>query len=127
MKQTRNTPQRSLILGLMENNYNHPTADEVYELARKQEPHISRATVYRNLNLLAEMGEIRRLSMPDGPDHFDCRMTNHYHFLCRSCKKVVDTILPYNEMLNFAEAGLPGYRTEWHRLVLVGFCPKCSG
>jgi len=61
----------------MENNYSHPTADEVYEMARKGNPNISRGTVYRNLNLLAENGEIARLNMPIGPDHYDCQTPHH--------------------------------------------------
>lgn len=126
VKPTRNTPQRALILSIMKDNYSHPTADEIYELARMQDVHISRGTVYRNLNLLSEMNEIRRLSMPSGPDHFDCKLENHYHFLCRNCKKVVDTSLPYNTTLNEATVGLPGYKTDWHRLVLVGLCSDCN-
>lgn len=58
MKQSRNTSQRQLVRDLLEGNFSHPTADEIYELARKANPSISRGTVYRNLNLLADSGEI---------------------------------------------------------------------
>ena len=64
--------------------------------------------------------------MPVGPDHFDFKMESHYHFICRKCSKVVDANIPYNEDLNGATASLPGYKTEWHRLVLVGLCPECK-
>ncbi len=123
---TRSTQQRRLIMELMEGNYGHPTADEVYELARAKEPHISRGTVYRNLNLLSEENRIRRLTMPIGPDHFDCNIENHYHFLCHSCFHVFDTNIKYKESLNADPAGMPGFRTEWHRLILVGLCPECA-
>ncbi|MEG0512241.1 MAG: transcriptional repressor [Clostridia bacterium] len=126
MKQLRSTPQRRLVLSLLEGNYSHPTADEVYEMARVKEPRISRATVYRNLNLLADNDEIGRIPMPSGPIHFDCDAKHHYHFLCRKCLKVVDTDLPYYEALNNASASLPGYTTEWHSIVLVGLCPECE-
>lgn len=122
----RNTKQRQLVLGLVTDYGTHPTADEIYEQARDRDPRISRGTVYRNLNVLSEAGEIRKLNMPTGPDHFDCRMDNHYHFLCRSCHKVVDVNLPYKEQLNEAPPGLGGYTTEWHRLILVGLCPDCG-
>ena len=127
MRQTRSTQQKRLVQALMAENDAHPTADEVYELARLHDPHISRGTVYRNLNALDEAGVLRRLGMPEGPDHYDCRTDNHYHFLCRACHRVVDTQLPYNEALNSATPGLPGYQTEWHRLILVGLCPACAG
>jgi Fur family ferric uptake transcriptional regulator len=124
--QTRKSPQRSLVLSLLKNNYSHPTADEIYELARAKDPKISRGTVYRNLNLLAELGEIRKLPMPSGPDHFDCNLESHYHFLCRRCSRVFDTPLAYNEALNQTPDAMPGFQTEWHRLLLVGLCPSCA-
>ena len=126
MPHTRNSQQRNLILSLLKDNETHPTADEVYELARTKDPRISRGTVYRNLNLLAELGEIRKFPMPSGPDHFDCKLENHYHFLCRKCHRVFDTPLVYNQALNSTPDDMPGFKTEWHRLLLVGLCPDCT-
>ncbi|NLD10790.1 MAG: transcriptional repressor [Clostridiales bacterium] len=123
----RNSQQRKLIAGIMKDNYDHPTADEIYELSRIKEPAISRGTVYRNLNQLVEMGEISKLTMPVGPDHFDCREQNHYHFLCRKCHKVFDTPLEYDDSLNVAPGSMEGFRIEGHRLLLVGLCPQCAG
>ncbi|MEG1536959.1 MAG: transcriptional repressor [Clostridiales bacterium] len=126
MKPTRNTPQRALVLRLISQNHTHPTADEIYVLARAEDPKISRGTVYRNLNLLSALGKIRRLAMPEGADHFDCVMENHYHFLCRQCHQVTDAPLPYHHAFNEPLPGLPGYQTEGHLLVLVGICPACQ-
>ena len=122
---TRNSLQRSLILSIVKENCSHLTADEVYESARAQDPKISRGTVYRNLNLLSEMGEIRRLPMPGGPDHYDCNLSDHYHFLCRRCNRVFDTPLSYNRGLNLTPEAMSGFKTEWHRLLLIGLCPDC--
>lgn len=126
MKQSRNTQQRQLVQELLENNYEHPTADEVYELARKKNPKISRGTVYRNLNALVKKGNLLKVALPVGPDHFDFETHKHYHFLCRSCNRVLNADLPYNEKLNEATASIPGCKTEGHRLVLVGLCPDCN-
>lgn len=126
MKQTRNTVQRKLVLEAVQASCDHPSADDVYERVRAADPHISRGTVYRNLNLLAAQEVILRLPMPVGPDHFDARTDRHYHFCCRACGRVMDTTLPYREDLNCADAGIPGAVTEWHRLVLVGLCPDCA-
>jgi Fe2+ or Zn2+ uptake regulation protein len=122
----RNSQQRDLILSIVRENESHPTADEVYEAARASDPHISRGTVYRNLNLLSEIGDIHKLSMPSGPDHFDHVLDDHYHFLCRKCNKVFDTSLKYKEALNETPDDMPGFKTEWHRLLLVGLCPDCG-
>ena len=103
----RNTPQRALVLEIVRANLNHHTADEIYELARERDPDISKGTVYRNLNLLSEMDEIRKLPMPIGPDHYDFNMANHYHFICRGCCQVTDATIPYHDELNNASADNP--------------------
>jgi Fe2+ or Zn2+ uptake regulation protein len=126
MKQSRNTPQRKLIVSILENNRSHPTADEIYQIARQKDAYISRGTVYRNLNFLVKEGVVLRLTTPDGPDHYDFALHGHYHFFCRKCHKVADVPLPYNEDFNRDLLGLPGYHTEWHQLMLVGLCPECS-
>ncbi len=54
--QRRNTKQRKLVLDAVRQSYNHPTADEIYNAVREQDDRISRGTVYRNLNLLADAG-----------------------------------------------------------------------
>ena len=123
----RNTRQRELIISLMRENYDHPTADEIYVLARKADPQISRGTVYRNLNLLAERGAIRRLDVIGGADHYDCRLKDHYHFVCRCCHKVFDTPIPYEDSFNRTPEPMEGFKTEWHHLLLVGLCPSCTG
>ena len=71
--------QRELVLKTLQENMIHPTADQVYELMRKEMPKISLATVYRNLNQLAEKGIIRRISGLNGSVHFDHDIEKHYH------------------------------------------------
>ncbi len=123
---SRNTRQRDLIMALMKENYDHPTADQIYELARKADPKISRGTVYRNLNLLADKGQILRLTVASGPDHYDSRLDNHYHFICRNCHKVFDTPIPYEPSFSHTPESMKGFKTEWHNLLLVGLCPSCA-
>lgn len=126
MLQTRNTQQRRLVLDMMKENYTHPTADEIYTQIRRRAPKVSRGTVYRNLNLLSEQGSIQRLTIPDGPDHYDCNTSSHYHFLCRGCSKVFDAPIPYDETLNQTPESMAGFNTESHWLILVGLCPDCQ-
>ncbi len=125
LKQTRNTKQRELVLKIIKDHPMHPTADEIYNMAREIEPKISHGTVYRNLNLLADMGKIRRLSMTYGPVHYDFNKEFHYHFLCRKCNKIFDTPIPYDNSLNQTPENMNGFKTEWHRLLLIGLCPGC--
>lgn len=126
--QVRNTQQRKLILELMTDNFSHPTADEVYELARKREPHISRGTVYRNLNFLAESGNIVKIIVPGGADHYDSKLERHYHFYCRSCRRLFDVPSVCSLTLDAipAEMEKSGFLVEGHNLIFTGTCPNCS-
>lgn len=73
----------------------HPTPSEVYEKVREKHPHISRATVYRNLNLLAERGELAHVAVPNGADRYELRCDPHYHLCCSQCGKIFDAEMPY--------------------------------
>ncbi len=122
----RHSHKRQLVYEVVQQSTDHPIADVIYERARERDASISKGTVYRNLNLLTELGEIRKLMMPLGPDHYDFNLDSHYHFICRSCNKVVDAKIPYDEKFSGVEVGLPGFKTEWHRLILVGLCADCN-
>ena len=122
----RMTRQKQLIMDIMENNYTHPTADEIYFAARTEDSRISRGTVYRNLNQMSEAGIIKKVSTPFGSDHFDSTLDSHYHFLCRKCQRVFDTDCPYSEFFDRQENSMEGFRVEEHRLIFIGLCPGCA-
>ena len=82
--------QRELILKTLKENCIHPTAEQLYELIRREEPTVSLATVYRNLNLLAENGMVKKIEGLDGTAHFDHQTFDHYHFICTKCNRVID-------------------------------------
>jgi len=126
--QVRNTSQRKLILDIMTGNFTHPTADQIYEKARAADPHISRGTVYRNLNFLVENGSIVKIEVPDGPDHYDCTLKEHYHFNCRCCGKMFDVPGSVNVQFETAsrEMESQGFFVEGHNLILSGRCPDCK-
>ena len=93
--------QREHILKTLRENVIHPTADEIYALARKGMPSLSLATVYRNLNQLAENGIIRRIDGLDGSVHFDHNLCKHYNFIFTKCNKVYD--VAYDIAPDFAD------------------------
>lgn len=86
----KRSKQREQIKQFLMTRKDHPTADVVYMNVRKENPNISLGTVYRNLTLLAEIGEIQRIRMGDGVDHFDADTSEHYHFICKECGSVID-------------------------------------
>ena len=99
--------QRELIHRIVLENPIHPTADEVYALARAQETNISLGTVYRNLNLLAQTGVIRKIGLSGMPDRFD-----------------VD--LPSLGALEEELRSLPGITVNGVLLTLTGICQACQ-
>ena len=118
--------QREHILKTLRENVIHPTADEIYALARKGMPSLSLATVYRNLNQLAENGIIRRIDGLDGSVHFDHNLCKHYHFICTKCNKVYDVaydIAPDLADKVLAETGL---FVESFDISLKGNCTNCK-
>ena len=78
MKQQRNTRQRQLVLDAVRSRQDHPTAEQIYQSVRERDAHVSRGTVYRNLNLLCEKQDIYRVVMADC-DRFDLRADPHHH------------------------------------------------
>lgn len=82
--------QRESIKNFLVTRYDHPTAETVYMEIRKEFPNISLGTVYRNLSLLSEIGEIQKISSENGPDRFDGNPAPHYHFFCTECNSVLD-------------------------------------
>ena len=82
--------QRESIKEFLMTRKDHPTADVVYENMKKIYSNISLGTVYRNLSLLSEIGEIQKLSNFGGADHFDGCVTPHCHFMCTCCGQVLD-------------------------------------
>ena len=117
--------QRAVILDFMKDRTDHPTADMVYTNVRKTLPNISLGTVYRNLVLLTELGEIKKVQVGDGVDHFDPVVDDHDHFLCTECGRVYD--LPVRETLNarhYAGSEFKGEITGY-TLMLRGVCEHC--
>lgn len=106
----------------MESN-THPTADELFQKIRIQLPTISLATVYRNLNMLASDGIIRKIEMPDMPDRFDWRMTVHDHLYCEKCGKVFDFTL--SNALDKQIEEVSGMQVKQYNLIAKGVCSDC--
>ena len=82
--------QRESIKANLMDRRDHPTADMVYADIRKIFPNISLGTVYRNLALLSDLGEIRKFAGEGGAERYDWKTEPHNHFTCRRCGCVQD-------------------------------------
>lgn len=117
--------QREAIKNYLQGCSNHPTADTVYVNLRKEFPNISLGTVYRNLSLLADLGEINRISTEDGADHFDGDTHPHNHFICRCCHQIFDLEMDNTDIvMDIASRNFSGL-IESYLLNFYGICQEC--
>jgi len=122
----KHSKQRDAIKNFLMTRKDHPSADVVYSQVREAFPNISLGTVYRNLTLLAEIGEIARIRVGDGMDHFDADISSHYHFICSECGSVIDLDMESISQINeLAGANFDG-QIAGHVTYFYGICPKCK-
>ena len=118
--------QREMIKDFLMTRKDHPTADVVYMNVRQEYPSISLGTVYRNLTLLADMGEILRLRVGDGVDHFDADTSKHYHFVCNECGQVIDLEMDnIDSIVDVAGKNFDG-EIQGHVTYFHGICEDCK-
>ncbi len=126
MKTLKYSRQRESIKACLMTRRDHPTADALYTLIREEYPNISLGTVYRNLNLLVELGEIKKLTCGDGADRFDADTSPHYHFVCKMCGKVYDLPMEHLENINqIAQEHVDG-AIDSHTIYFYGTCKSCG-
>lgn len=122
-KGTRDSNQRKIIEEYLNGNRTHPTAMDVYDHVRTIMPHVSVATVYRNLAILVESGKIQKIDT-GSRSRFDCKTEWHFHILCQSCGKIVDVehVKIPKEYFNIPE----GFELKGCNLEIIGVCPECK-
>ena len=122
----RMTQQRAVILEELAKVTSHPTADEVYDLVRRRMPKISLGTVYRNLDLLSNSGEILRIHSGGTQRRYDATVATHYHVCCSECGRIDDLDMPPLKKLERTARKECGYQISGHWLMFQGVCPACQ-
>ena len=120
--------QRASIKEYLSNTREHPTADTVYLHVREEFPNISLGTVYRNLNLLADIGEAIKISTPNGGDRFDGRTDPHYHVVCTCCGNVSDLEMSEEQIHYINQLANDNFdgSIESHTTLFYGICAECA-
>ncbi|KIR02316.1 Peroxide stress regulator PerR, FUR family [Lachnospiraceae bacterium TWA4] len=122
----KHSRQREAIMEYLSSTDEHPTADKICMAVREKYPNISLGTVYRNLALLSERGEILHLSCGDGSDKYDGNTNPHYHFVCKNCKRVYDVPMNVITSINdLAQQFIPHHIDE-HQTFFYGICNSCK-
>ncbi len=122
----RTTIQNTLVYEAVHKLQCHATADEIYAEVVKENPHISRGTVYRNLQKLSEMGKIRKREIPGGADCYDHLCHDHYHAKCIKCHRVFDVDMEYIPNLESSISDAHGFVFTGHDIVFQAICADCN-
>ena len=119
--------QKEIVSHTLKTMHNHPTADSVYETVHLTYPSISKATVYRILNQMAQDGTALKVSVPNAADRFDDTSSPHYHVRCTDCGRVEDLAIPLYSMPEIPPEDACGFRVTGCSLLFEGLCPACEG
>jgi len=107
-------------------NINYKKPIRRYDTIVKKHPNISRGTVYRNLNLFSDIGEIRKVEMPNGADRFDHLCHEHYHARCVKCGRVFDVEMEFIADLEKNIKDTYGFEITGHDVIFKGTCLECN-
>ena len=124
-EQRRFSKQRKLIYDMIVENPIHPSADVINSRLRADHPELSLGTVYRNLNVLSEMGAIKKIDSRMKSERYDGRTDDHYHMICEKCGKMFDVETEYQtDLIHEAQRKTPHLLKE-HNIIFYGICEKC--
>ena len=122
----RTTRQLEQVFKALEGDHTHPSAHEIYRRVHKRLPRISLATVYRNLHSLVEEGKIRSLLLDEQGTRFDPETSQHDHFVCERCGRVVDLFLRRARQVDLSSLARQGYVVTTRDLTVHGICRVCA-
>ena len=117
--------QRDIVLKVVMDSCDHPTAEVVYNRVKEIIPNISLGTVYRNLNVLADNGYIKKIGISNNQYRFDKTVTNHHHIRCIMCNNVKDIFSDTAEVFYDKIELETEYKIISKDLVFEGICPNC--
>jgi Fur family peroxide stress response transcriptional regulator len=119
----RFTTQRRCVYDVLLQKRDHPTADEVFQRAKRAMPDISHATVYNCLDALVACGLAKQVTLERGAARFCPNMAEHCHYFCDECGEVFDVMLPADG------AFLPkpkGFKLARYDIAAHGLCADCA-
>jgi Fe2+ or Zn2+ uptake regulation protein len=123
----RLTPQRKLIAAILQRHGGHLSAEEIHRLARREQPRLSLATVYRTLRWLKESGLARELRLEGDRHRYEMvRKGAHQHIVCLGCGSVIEFVCDHYDDVHGDLAERFGFQITNARVKLFGYCADCQ-
>jgi len=119
------TQQRRKILQAVLDLDTHPTADDIYSSLAVRRAGISRATVYRALENLVQLGAITKTCHAGGKVRYDSRTEIHHHLVCLSCDAIEDISDAELDTVQIPDTSVFGFEVKDFRIQLRGLCRRC--
>jgi Fur family peroxide stress response transcriptional regulator len=119
------TVQRKVILEALLDREDHPTTDQIYETVKDNLPGLSKATVYRVLDTLVQVGMVQKVFHTDAVARFDPMVSRHHHAICRLCGELIDLEpeavpdIPFPKMQS-------GFEITDYSINFTGVCSGCQ-
>ena len=120
------TPQRISIHRAVIQLKNHPSADEIFKIVKKQFPNISFDTVNRTLLTFSQIDIIKIVESYRVARRFDPNPVNHHHLHCTQCEKIIDFYSEDYDRLTVPEHIQQQFIVHNKRVVLSGICKECQ-
>ena len=123
-KQIKITQQRLEILRYLDKHRTHPTADEIYQELKKNNPALSKTTVYNSVDILNKNGLINSINITGSKHRYDYKHGMHQHFLCKKCGEIIDIDIKCPNLNTVLKSG---HRVDEVHGYFKGICKKCLG
>jgi Fur family transcriptional regulator, peroxide stress response regulator len=120
------TVQRRAIYAVVAARHDHPTADQVFADLQARMPGISKATAYRTLDKLVELGLVRRVSHPGAVARFDAKVHRHHHLVCERCGAVRDLESAALDKVALPRVLAEGFELRDYSVLIHGRCRDCA-
>jgi Fur family peroxide stress response transcriptional regulator len=120
------TPQRIAIIRALLASDEHPSAEAVYAVVRREHSHISLATVHRTLETLCQIGEARKVTPLHDHVRYDGNVTRHHHVLCVRCRRIADVEMPDAERLIEGRETIGEFRVLGASVEVLALCKNCQ-
>ena len=122
------TPQRIAVLEEIMKDKGHRDSEDVYMAIKTRKTHVSRATVYRTLDILVQHGFARKLNLGDGRARYEPKIDSphHDHIICNNCGNIIEFINDEIEKIQEEIAKYHQFKLQQHIHQLFGICKECQ-